>query len=918
MVRPRRRPRPHLTTGDQAVLRIKCLGQLAVLRDDGQPVAGAASQPRRVAILALLARAGERGVTREKVIGYLWPDSDEERARRLLSQAVYMLRRDLGSDDAILGVRDLRLGSDVVTCDVAEFQQALDAKAYERAATLYAGPFLDGFHLPGAAEFERWVDEERRALDHDADVAFEKCATAAEARGDHANAVVWWRKMAGKDPINARVAMRLMRAMAAAGDRNGAIRHAAIHQALVQEQLDLPADGDVVRLADELRAGAHAAPVASARLSATPAPPVVAASVDVLAESVIPAQTDTVAGAATRLQTDSPGVPAETPDAVASSPIAERPAATAERRARRIGPIAAALVGIIVLIAGAGAVTWYVRNRTRAEAAVVVPSRVVVAPLENRTGNPALDAVGAMVAEWVTQGLLRTGLVQVVDARTMLETARDAGPSRGEVYLRTLAERTGAGTVVSGSYFVEGDQLRFLMRITGAPSGEVRHTVDVVNAPISRPTAGLEPLRQRVTGALAVLLDPRLNNWTARTSQPPTYEAYSEFLLGMQTFGADYENSVRHFTRAAQLDSGYWQAKLWGAMSYANLRRYQPADSLFRILDRNRTNLAPYDEANLDYFYAGFVRGDWEASYRGARRMIDLAPGAGHAFYAAGLTAQITNRPKEAVDLLGRVDTEEGWGRAWAPRVYNLVARSYHQLGAHEAELTWATRLRESEPNVGWTRLAQVKATAALGRGKEAFDLAVEGATFPATTETWEDYSPADFLWQSARELRAHGHADLARDALQRAERWLASRPADERATRDHRRTMARVLVDLERWDDARTIYRSLYDEEPATVEHLGALGVLSARLGRTSEADSIARQLIGDSRPWLFGGPRVWAARVAAVNGDREGAIALIRQALREGYARLYLLHAERDFEPLRDFPAFREILEPRSAGSR
>jgi len=34
-----------------------------------------------------------------------------------------------------------------------------------------------------------------------------------------------------------------------------------------------------------------------------------------------------------------------------------------------------------------------------------------------------------------------------------------------------------------------------------------------------------------------------------------------------------------------------------------------------------------------------------------------------------------------------------------------------------------------------------------------------------------------------------------------------------------------------------RTIYQSLYDEEPTTVEHLGALGVLSARLGRGSLA---------------------------------------------------------------------------------
>jgi DNA-binding SARP family transcriptional activator/TolB-like protein len=889
------------------VLRIKCLGQLTVLREDGQPLAGAASQPRRLAILALLARAGERGITREKVIGYLWPDSDEERARRLLSQAVYMLRRDLGSDDAIVGVRDLRLGSDIITSDVAELQQALDARAYDRAAAIYAGPFLDGFHLPGAAEFERWVDDERRVLEHDGEVAFEKCATAAEARGDRANAVIWWRKLAAKDPINARVAMRLMRALAAAGDRNGAIRHAAIHQALVQEELDLPADADVVRLADELRAGAYApepslppAPVAIAETTVSDAPPI----------AVLPA---------------TPVVAAPTPVTVAhvEQPVEPRPAPPpngAEARSvargrRRSGALALFWV-TAVLFVGVGA--WIVRDRGQARAAVVVPSRVVVAPLENRTGDPALEAVGSMVAEWITQGLLRTGLVQVVDARTMLETARDAGTSGSDDYLRTLAERTGAGTVVSGSYFLEGDELRFLMRVTGAPSGEVRHTVDVVNAPLARPTVALEPLRQRVTGALAVLLDPRLNNWTARTSQPPTYEAYAEFLLGMETFGADYENSVRHFSRAAQLDSGYWQAKLWAGMAFANLRRYPPADSLFRILDSNRANLAPYDEANLDYFYAGFVRGDWEASYRGARRMVELAPAAGHALFAAGLTAQITNRAREAVEVLARIDTQQGWGKAWAPRIYNLMARSYHLLGDHPRDLEWAQQLRVSEPNVGWTRLAEVKATAALGRGQEARDLAIAGAAFPSTNETWEDYSPGDFLWQCGRELRAHGHPDLARDAFQRAERWFRSRPAGEQTTRAHRRGLAHVLDELEQWAPARQIYEGLYAEDSVTIEHLGALGVLSARLGRLGEADSIAARLTSDDRPWMFGAPRLWAARIAAVKGDREAAIALIHRALREGHARLYLFHAEHDFDSLREFPVFRDLLQPRSSGGR
>jgi tetratricopeptide (TPR) repeat protein len=264
------------------------------------------------------------------------------------------------------------------------------------------------------------------------------------------------------------------------------------------------------------------------------------------------------------------------------------------------------------------------------------------------------------------------------------------------------------------------------------------------------------------------------------------------------------------------------------------------------------------------------------------------------------------------------VNTREGWGKAWAPRVYNLISRSYHQLGDYQHDLEWAKQLRASEPNVGWTRLEEVKATAALGRGREAFDLAMDGASFPSTTETWEDYTPGDFLWQSGRELRAHGHTALAHEAFLRAERWYASRPPDEKATRGHRRSLARVLEDLDQWADARALYATLFAEDSSTVEHLGALGVLSARLGRTAQADSIAARLVADARPYTFGGPRIWAARIAAVNGDREGAVALIHQALREGYARLHSLHAEHDFESLRDFPAFREILEPRASATQ
>ena len=49
------------------MLRIRAFGGLAVERD-GVPLSGAAAQPRRLAILAVLTRAGNRGASRERLL----------------------------------------------------------------------------------------------------------------------------------------------------------------------------------------------------------------------------------------------------------------------------------------------------------------------------------------------------------------------------------------------------------------------------------------------------------------------------------------------------------------------------------------------------------------------------------------------------------------------------------------------------------------------------------------------------------------------------------------------------------------------------------------------------------------------------------------------------------------------------------
>ncbi len=216
-------------------------------------MSGAASQPRRLGLLALLAASGEQGMTRDRLIGMLWAETDEERARKGLNQALYALRQEMGADEVFLGTRDVRLNPDLVTSDVAAFTAALKAGQLERATTEYCGPFLEGFHLSEAGEFERWLEEERAGLARDHATALERLARRAAERGDRLDCAEWWRRLAAQDPLNARVAIGLMEALVAAGDRTAALQHARVYEVLLEQELEAPPDQAVVALAERIR-----------------------------------------------------------------------------------------------------------------------------------------------------------------------------------------------------------------------------------------------------------------------------------------------------------------------------------------------------------------------------------------------------------------------------------------------------------------------------------------------------------------------------------------------------------------------------------------------------------------------------------------------------------------------------------------
>jgi len=588
-----------------SVLRLKVLGGLSIHRE-GKALSGALAQPRRLAVLALLARAGPSGVPRDRIIAALWPDIEEERARHTFSQTVYAIRREVGNDGVIEGIRELRLNAEIVSIDVLEFQSALDERDLQRAIDVYAGPFLDGFHVPGADDFERWVERERKLLDRSYTSLLEQLARDSTERDDHTSAAHWWRTRAAHDPLDARVALALMRALDAAGDRLGAIQHARVYELLVDEELSLPPDREVVRYAAALRreqvaAAGEPAPVAVAEPpvpapSLTPTevvPPQPPLSPSLPSPSPPIEETDGALGVraagsrslkvptAESAEFELEWAPSPKPPPFRLAERSRRP--FYQRHARRLVLLAGALVALAAL----GVVTLRARRTaTGVEPPVVAVGRIT----DYRTSEPA--AIAGSLTDLLATNLGRAPGVRVVSTARMYDLLRRVGNGRDSTSgaFAEVAKQAGAEELVDGALYDHDGRLRLDLRRIDLATGGVRAAYSVEAPDIfSLADSGTS----RVISGLGV--SPPLGSVADMTTRSTT--AYRMYEQGLRAHVRGDITVARNFFEAAVAeDSLFALAQYYAAVDARDViesrRRLERARQLAaRTTDRERLTI---------------------------------------------------------------------------------------------------------------------------------------------------------------------------------------------------------------------------------------------------------------------------------------------------------------------------------------
>ena len=536
--------------------------------------------------------------------------------------------------------------------------------------------------------------------------------------------------------------------------------------------------------------------------------------------------------------------------------------------------------------------------------------RIIVAPFNNETGDQHLTPLGSMAADWIAQGLARTGTLHVVDARTVAITSevvsRTPWPWRGRDRGEALAKETGAGMLVSGRFYRDGDMLRFQANVVDVTDGKLLWSLSPVSGPVASPTTVLENLTRRIVALIAQTSDTTSVALSA-LSDPPSLDAYTEFKRGLEGTFTHSPSAYSHFFRATSLDSTY--VTPWVVMAVTAEDRGDKAvmDSALKRARQLTERMTPVERAITDYTEAK-TRGDLEGTLRAAQTVFQLTPGSSEMPLMLATAALSDRRPRTALAALRAVDPDRGLNLA-APFFWKNRTVALYQLADYRGAVDACTRGLKRFPKDYLLAYYCVSSFVHLGQSDAVADLIAKNDVGAAGSDL------------AARTAQVMADVGLPSESRRLATKWLG-RPSNGPEF-DHSRAL--LLIAAGRLVEAKAMLTTLAQADsspgapsrerriPSRLRFLGTLGIVDAQLKLPSEALRID-SLLKSSGTLAEGGElEILRARIHAQLGDLDGAVTLADAGRDKGWELLSLMNSLADdhwLAPLRPLPSFKSII--------
>jgi tetratricopeptide (TPR) repeat protein len=143
-----------------------------------------------------------------------------------------------------------------------------------------------------------------------------------------------------------------------------------------------------------------------------------------------------------------------------------------------------------------------------------------------------------------------------------------------------------------------------------------------------------------------------------------------------------------------------------------------------------------------------------------------------------------------------------------------------------------------------------------------------------------------------------------------------ATKQMPEKLSESQKSGLGYRLYLAQRWDDAYKLYEELAkntNDSNDYVLYRGMQGCAAARLGKREEAREISEELKVIELSYLYGMNTYNRACILSILEEKQEAVDLLQQAIREGLPFGIYIIQEQDFLLLKDFPPFQEFIKPK-----
>ncbi len=236
------------------MLTVNMLGKCAIFYDN-ECISDKLSS-KLVALICLLVLNRNRNMSKEKIIAYLWPDSDEEAAKSNLRFNLWNIKKTIpqsaeGEDFIISGKDFCRINEKYVfqcdktqldCCKVSQIERIEDLL---KLKDLFQGDFLEGLYLRNCNEFNEMILFERVVCQNKQVEILEKLIGLYEEQGRYEEELEILNEVTAIEPYNEQFACQAIQTYGKLGNRTAAINYYKNFEIILRRNLNISPNNDL-------------------------------------------------------------------------------------------------------------------------------------------------------------------------------------------------------------------------------------------------------------------------------------------------------------------------------------------------------------------------------------------------------------------------------------------------------------------------------------------------------------------------------------------------------------------------------------------------------------------------------------------------------------------------------------------------